>query len=61
MKKTEGNKEMSRKRERDGERKSSGTGGIKKREGKRRERLSKGKNTERITGHIRKKCNYILF
>lgn len=37
------------------------TGGIKKREGKRRERPSKGKNTERITGHIRKKCNYILF
>lgn len=37
------------------------TGGIKKKEGKKTERRpSKGKNTERITGHIKKKCNYIL-
>ena len=36
------------------------TGGIKKREGKRRQRRpSKGESRERITGHIRKKCNYI--
>ena len=40
MKKTEGNKEMSRKRERDGERKSSGDRGNKE---ERREKEREGK------------------